>query len=66
MNTVTLVGIDLGRHSFHLHGQDASGRMVFRKKLSRSQMLTMLANSQPVVSLWRRVLVPTGLPDASR
>ena len=44
MNTVTLIGIDLGKHSFYLHGQDASGRMVFRKKLSRSQMLTTLAN----------------------
>ena len=44
MNTVTLVGIDLGKHCFHLHGQDASGRVVFRKKLSRNQMLRMLAN----------------------
>lgn len=45
MNTVTLIGIDLGKHSFHLHGQDASGRMVFRKKLTRHQMLTTLANT---------------------
>ncbi len=44
MNIVTLIGIDLGKHCFHLHGQDASGRMVFRKKLSRSQMLTQLVN----------------------
>ena len=44
MNTVTLIGIDLGKHCFHLHGQDASGSMVFRKKLSRSQMLTTLIN----------------------
>ncbi len=35
MSTVTLIGIDLGKHSFHLHGQDATGRMVFRKKCSR-------------------------------
>lgn len=44
MNAVTLIGIDLGKHCFHLHGQDAQGRMVFRKKLSRSQMLAQLAN----------------------
>ena len=31
MSTVTLIGIDLGKHSFHLHGQDAAGRMMFRK-----------------------------------
>lgn len=32
MDTVSLIGVDLGKHCFHLHGQDASGRMVFRKK----------------------------------
>ena len=26
MNSVALVGIDLGKHSFHLHGQDGAGR----------------------------------------
>ncbi|MBN9695610.1 MAG: IS110 family transposase, partial [Zoogloea sp.] len=36
MTAVTLIGIDLGKHSFHLHAQDAAGRMVFRKKLTRS------------------------------
>lgn len=44
MNTMTLLGIGLGQHSLHLHGQDASDRMVFRKKLSHSKMLTRLAN----------------------
>ena len=43
MNEVTLIGIDLGKHSFHLHAQDAAGRMVFRKKLSRQQLLRTLA-----------------------
>ena len=44
MNAVTLIGIDLGKHSFHLHAQDRLGRMVFRKKLSRQQLLRTLAN----------------------
>lgn len=44
MDTVSLVGVDLGKHSFHLHAQDASGRMVLRKKLTRGQMLTLLSN----------------------
>jgi len=44
MNVVTLIGIDLGKHSFHRHAQDAAGRMVFRKKLTRSQLLAQLAN----------------------
>ncbi|CAD6550204.1 IS110 family transposase ISBcen2 [Paraburkholderia hiiakae] len=45
MDTVSLIGIDLGKHCFHLHAQDASGRLVFRKKLTRGQMLTLLGNS---------------------
>jgi transposase len=44
MNAVSLIGIDLGKHSFHLHAQDGLGRMVFRKKLSRQQLLRTLAN----------------------
>ena len=30
LQDVTLVGIDLGKHSFHLHGQDRRGKGVFR------------------------------------
>jgi transposase len=44
MTTATLVGIDLGKHSFHLHGQDAAGREVFRKKATRQQMMRFLGN----------------------
>ncbi len=44
MTAVTLIGIDLGKHSFHLHAQDAAGRMVFRRKLTRSQLFSQLAN----------------------
>lgn len=47
MSDVTLIGIDLGKHTFHLHGQDKAGRMVFRKKLSRSQMFALLSNFPP-------------------
>lgn len=32
MDDVTLVGIDLGKHSFHLHGPDAKGKAVDRIK----------------------------------
>ncbi len=47
MNVVTLIGIDPGKHSFHLHAQDAAGRMVFRKKLTRSQLLAHRRTSPP-------------------
>ncbi|WP_442965798.1 hypothetical protein [Pseudomonas sp. Root329] len=39
MNTVTLLGIDIGKNTFHLHGQDARGHQVLRKKLNRNQLL---------------------------
>jgi len=39
MSTATLVGIDLGKNSFHLHGQDEVGREAFRKKLDLAQQL---------------------------
>ena len=43
MQDVTLVGIDLGKHSFHLHGQDRAGKAVFRKKLTRKQLIEFFA-----------------------
>jgi transposase len=43
MQNVTLVGIGLGKHSFHVYGQDRSGKAVFRRKLSRKQLLEFFA-----------------------
>jgi hypothetical protein len=39
MQDVTLVGIDLGKHSFHLHGQGRTGKAVLRMKLTRKQLV---------------------------
>ena len=44
MGTISLIGIDLGKHCFHLHAQSASGHMVLRKKLTRGQMFTLFSN----------------------
>jgi len=44
MQNVTVLGIDLGKRSFHLHGQDKSGKAVFRKKVSRQQLIEFLSN----------------------
>ena len=43
MSESALIGIDLGKHTFHLHGQDKSGRELFRKKCSRAQMMQFFA-----------------------
>lgn len=43
MEDVKLVGIDLGKHTFHLHGQDKKGKGLFRKKLNRKQTIEFFA-----------------------
>jgi transposase len=45
---VTSIGIDLAKSVFQLHGSDQTGRKVFSKKLSRSQVLPFLANHPSV------------------
>jgi transposase len=35
---VQTIGIDLATHVFQLHGVDAHGRVVLRKKLSRTNL----------------------------
>jgi transposase len=41
---ITILGIDLAKSVFHLHGIDARGRAVLRKRLSRAQLLPFVAN----------------------
>ena len=46
MDEVSIIGIDLAKRSFQLHGARADGSVAFRKKLSRGKLLAFLA-SQP-------------------
>ena len=41
---ITTIGIDLGKNTFHLIGMDARGRIVLRRKVSRGQLQSCLAN----------------------
>ncbi|WP_045382865.1 IS110 family transposase [Vibrio campbellii] len=45
MQHIALIGIDLGKYSFHIHCQDISGRKVLRKKLTRIKLFEFLANT---------------------
>lgn len=47
MQSTALVGIDLGKQSFHLHGQDARGKALWRKKLNRKQLTEFFATLGP-------------------
>lgn len=43
MQDVTLIGIDLGKHSFHVHGQDRQGKALLRRKFGRKQLIEFFA-----------------------
>ncbi|MBD2812603.1 IS110 family transposase [Xenorhabdus sp. Vera] len=43
MQNVTLIGIDLGKHSFHIHCQDQFGKTMLCKKFTRTKLMEFLA-----------------------
>jgi hypothetical protein len=45
--TITTIGIDIGKNTFHLVGLDERGAIVLRQKLSRGQVAARLANMSP-------------------
>jgi hypothetical protein len=46
MSTINILGIDIGKSTFHLVGHDSSGQEIFRKKLSRPKLIQFLANTE--------------------
>ena len=49
MSEVTIIGIDLAKRVFQLHGARDDGTVVFRKKLSRGQLLAFVAEQPKCV-----------------
>lgn len=67
--TIATVGLDIAKQVFQVHGADAEGRAVLRKRLRRNQMATFFANLPPcLVGLeaccgshyWSRILSRAG------
>ena len=46
-NAIAVIGIDIGKNSFHVVGLDARGAIVLRQKWSRSQVEARFANMPP-------------------
>ena len=46
-NAIAVVGIDLGKNSFHIVALDDRGAIVLRQKWSRSQVEARFANIPP-------------------
>ncbi|MBC8951240.1 transposase [Xenorhabdus sp. TS4] len=42
MNSTALIGIDLGKQTFHLHCQDKNGKVLYREKMTRTKLLEFL------------------------
>ena len=46
---IAVIGIDIGKNSFHVFGHDARGAIVLRQKWSRGQVEARLANLVPTI-----------------
>lgn len=69
MSKISVIGIDLAKNSFQLHGVDACGKTVLRKKLGRNQLPIFFANLPHCIvgmeacsssSYWARVIESCG------
>lgn len=40
---INILGIDIAKNVFQLHGQDREGKAVFKKRCSRDQLLSVVA-----------------------
>lgn len=65
----TMIGVDLAKNVFQLHGASMSGQLKFRQKLTRSQFRKFMAGQDPAVvvmeacgsaSYWAREMVRLG------
>ena len=47
MEEVSIIGIDLAKRSFQVHGAKADGSVAYRRKLGRGRLLSFLASQPP-------------------
>lgn len=46
---ITVLGVDLAKNVFQIHGADKKGRCLMRKMLSRAKLIEFLANLKPCI-----------------
>ena len=61
---IAVIGIDVGKNSFHVVGHDARGAIVLRQKWSRGQVAARLANIPVIVGNSIRLVSGVELGDA--
>src|SRR4051794_41598281 len=47
MGQASTIGLDIAKRVFQAHGADATGRVVFRKRLMRAKVLEFFAGQPP-------------------
>jgi hypothetical protein len=46
VSKVIMIGLDIAKHVFHVHGADERGRAIFRKRISRGRLLDFFAGGK--------------------
>jgi transposase len=49
MKHIKVLGIDLAKNVFQIHGTDAKGKCVLRKRLTRTKLIEFIANLPPCI-----------------
>jgi hypothetical protein len=65
-SAIAVIGIDIGKNSFHLVGHDKRGAIVLRQKWSRGQVEARLANLSPCRINRSTRLRATRMPSSTR
>jgi len=45
--TISILGIDIAKNTFQLHGADHSGKTVYKKRLARRELAAHVTNLPP-------------------
>ena len=45
MDQVTTIGLDIAKHVFQVHGADAAGHVLFRKRVTRAKLIGLLGSA---------------------
>jgi transposase len=44
MEQTTTIGLDIAKHVFQVHGANATGHVLFRKRITRAKLLGFLSS----------------------
>jgi hypothetical protein len=62
---ISVLGTDIAKRVLHAVGMDERGKIVFRKRLSRHDLMPLMAKLAPCSSAWKPGAAPITGRDAS-